>query len=228
MTALTVWKFETPDGAQQALNKIQELARQHLIEVNDAALVSWPTGAKKPKTEQAHNMTGAGALSGAFWGMLFGLLFFVPILGLAIGAGMGALFGHMSDVGIDDDFIKQVRDKVTEGTSALFLLTQNTTVDKVAAAFAGTKMDLIQSNLSTEQEVALRAAFGEEAPAEPASATGRTGCVRFYTSRKAKMQIRHSRNLADSGNVGRNLIMRLVPGRKWNADERGSSRINAG
>ncbi len=169
MSALTVWKFETPDGAQQALDKLVGLSKQHLIEIGDAAIVSWPAGAKKPKTKQAQGTTGAGALGGAFWGMLFGLLFFVPFLGMAVGAAMGALMGHFADYGIDDDFIKQVREKVTEGTSALFLLTSNTTVDKVAKAFDGTHMDLIQSNLTQEQEQELRAAFGEgeEAPAAP-------------------------------------------------------------
>ena len=85
MASLTVWKFETPDGAEQALAKLVALSKQQLVEVGDAAIVSWPVGAKKPKTKQAQNMTGAGALGGAFWGMLFGLLFFVPFLGLAIG-----------------------------------------------------------------------------------------------------------------------------------------------
>lgn len=162
MASLTVWKFDTPDGAQQALDKISDLAKQELIAVEDAAIVSWPQGKKKPKTHQASSMTGAGALSGAFWGMLFGLIFFVPFFGMAIGAAMGALAGHFSDYGISDDFIKQVRSKVTEGTSALFLLTGQTTVDKVADAFKGTKMELIQSNLTADQEKALKAAFGEE------------------------------------------------------------------
>lgn len=170
MTALTVWKFNTPDGAQQALDKIVGLSKEHLIEVGDAAIVSWPAGAKKPKTKQAQSTTGVGALGGAFWGMLFGLLFFVPFLGMAIGAAMGALMGHFADYGIDDDFIKSVRAKVTEGTSALFLLTANATIDKVAAAFEGTEMELIQSNLSAEQEEKLRAAFGEGEGEAPASA----------------------------------------------------------
>jgi uncharacterized membrane protein len=168
-TTLTVWKFATPDGAQQALTRINELTKQHLLEVQDAAVVSWPEGANKPKTRQALSTAGAGALSGAFWGMLFGLIFFVPFLGLAIGAGMGALAGHFADVGISDDFIKQVREKVTPGTSALFLLTQNVTLDKVSAALADVPMELLQSNLSAEQEAQLRATFGEE-PDEPAAA----------------------------------------------------------
>ena len=83
MATLTVWKFETPQGAQEALNKLIDLSKQHLIQVNDAATVAWAEGKKKPKTQNYGSLTGQGALSGAFWGMLFGLLFFVPFFGLA-------------------------------------------------------------------------------------------------------------------------------------------------
>ena len=162
MASLTAWKFDTAEGADQALQKVTDLVKQQLIQIEDAAVVSWPKGKKKPKTHQAAPTTDTGALSGAFWGMLFGLLFLIPFMGMAIGAAMGALVGHFADYGISDDFIKQVRSKVTEGTSALFLLTDQVTVDKVAAAFKGTKMELIQSNLSTDQEAALRKAFGDE------------------------------------------------------------------
>jgi uncharacterized membrane protein len=162
MAALTAWKFNTPEGADQALNKLESLSKQQLITIEDAAVVSWQPGKKKPKTRQLHSMAGAGALGGAFWGMLFGLLFFIPFFGLAVGAAMGALAGHFSDYGIDDNFIKQVQSKVTEGTSALFLLSGDVTVDKVQDAFKGTQMELIQSNLSNEQEAKLRADFGEE------------------------------------------------------------------
>ena len=161
MTSLTVWKFDTPEGAEQALDKFKNLSKQQLIAIEDAAVVSWQPGKKKPKTRQLQSMAGAGALGGAFWGMLFGLLFFIPFFGMAVGAAMGALMGHFSDYGIDDDFIKQVQSQVTEGTSALFLLVSSATEDKVAEAFKGTEMELIQSNLTAEQEAKLRADFGE-------------------------------------------------------------------
>lgn len=161
MTALTVWKFDNPTGAGEALTKLESLQKQQLAEIQDAAIVEWPQGKKKPKTRQANNLTGAGALGGAFWGMLFGLLFFIPFLGAAMGAAMGALAGHFSDYGIDDDFIKQVRSEVTEGTSALFLLTGAVTVDKVQAEMKGQIGTLIRSNLSEDQEAKLREEFGE-------------------------------------------------------------------
>jgi uncharacterized membrane protein len=160
MTTLTVWKFDDPMGAQEALNKLVELSKQHLIEINDAAVVSWAAGKNKPKTHNYGSMTGKAALSGAFWGMLFGLIFFVPFFGLAVGAAAGALTGKFADYGINDRFIKDVRDQVTEGTSALFLMTSGAVQDRVAEAFQGVSAELIQSNLTIEQEAQLMEDFG--------------------------------------------------------------------
>jgi uncharacterized membrane protein len=160
MTTLTVWKFGTPQGAQEALDKLAELAKQQLVQISDAAVVSWEEGKKKPKTHNYGSMTGQGALSGAFWGMLFGLLFFIPFFGLAVGAAMGALSGKFADYGINDKFINDVRDQVTEGTSALFLMTSDAVQERLAAAFDGVSAELIQSNLTAEQEAQLMEDFG--------------------------------------------------------------------
>jgi uncharacterized membrane protein len=168
IATLTVLKFDTPGGAEHALQVLEDLSKKQLINLQDAAIVSWPMGKKKPKTKQLTSVTGVGALSGAFWGMLFGLLFFVPIFGMVVGAALGALSGSMADVGISDDFIKSVRSKVTEGTSALFLMTSDAVQDKVKEAFTGMKFEFIASNLSKEQEDKLRAAFAEEEEAVPA------------------------------------------------------------
>jgi uncharacterized membrane protein len=157
---LTVWKFNTVDGAGKVLAKLQELQKQHLIEIQDAAIVSWAEGKKRPKTEQAVPLVSLGALDGAFWGMLFGFIFFVPLFGAAVGALAGALSGTFQDYGIDDDFIKEVRSKVSEGTSALFLLTGEVTLDKVEDALQGETAELIRSNLSNQQEAQLREHFG--------------------------------------------------------------------
>jgi len=163
MASLTVWKFETPYGADAALQKLQSLASQQLITVQDAAVVSWETGKKKPKTRELHDTKMGGALGGGFWGLLFGLIFFVPLLGLAIGAASGALFGSLADVGISDSFIKSVRDQVTPGTSALFLLSSDAVIDRVKQEFSGEQAELISTNLSSEQEAQLRAAFEQDA-----------------------------------------------------------------
>jgi len=161
MATLTVWKFDTADGAQNALTTLERLQKEELIRVVDAAVVTWPDDRKKPRTQQLHNLTGAGALGGSFWGLLFGLIFFVPLLGLAVGAAVGALTASLTDVGIDDDFIKKVRDKVTPGTSALFAMTQDAVTDRVIDAFRGTRAELVSTNLSADQEAKLREAFEE-------------------------------------------------------------------
>jgi uncharacterized membrane protein len=161
VATLTVWKFDDAGAAERAVATLESLAKQQMINLQDAATVSWPAGAKKPKTRQLRSMTAAGALGGSFWGLLFGLIFFVPLLGLAVGAAMGALGGSMSDIGIDDDFIKRARDEITPGTSALFLMSSDAVIDKVRDAFQGQRAELVSTNLSNDQERNLREVFSE-------------------------------------------------------------------
>jgi len=160
MATLTVWKFHEADAADKGLTLVKDLQKQALIKLHDAAVVTWPAGARKPKTRQLVDLACAGAWDGAFWGMLFGLIFFVPFFGAAVGGLMGALAGHFSDYGIDDSFIKDVRSKITPGSSALFLLTSDAVTDKVVdAAKTLPKFEIVATNLPKEQEQKLREAF---------------------------------------------------------------------
>lgn len=159
MSTLTVLKFSTPEGADQMLDKFVELQKAQLIKVLDAAVVSWSVGKKAPKTRQAVNLSAIKALDGAFWGMLFGLIFWMPFFGMAVGAAMGALGGKMADYGINDEFIKKTREQVTEGTSALFLLSEGAVTDKVLAELKGKEFELIASNLTKDEEDQLMEAF---------------------------------------------------------------------
>lgn len=163
MATLTIWRFDTPDGAQRAVKRVESLARNQLITVHDAAVVWWPPDTKRPKLRQLANLAGRGALSGAFWGLLFGLIFLMPFLGAAVGAAAGAAGGALTDVGIDDDLIRDIRARLTPGTSALFLLTSDAVVDKVREVFGdGDEPQLLFTNLSSAQEEALRSVFAEE------------------------------------------------------------------
>lgn len=159
MATLTALKFPSAGGAQAVLTTVEDLQRQQLITINDAAIVTWPADKKKPRTQHLNSLAGAGALSGSFWGLLFGLLFFVPLLGMAVGAAIGGLTGSLAHFGIDDDFINRVREQVTPGTSALFLMTAGAVEDRVVDALRGTDMELVATNLSSEQEQQLRDAF---------------------------------------------------------------------
>src|SRR5258708_14019802 len=161
MATLVMLKFDTPDGAEKSLNLAESLQKQQLLQIIDGATVIWPKGKKKPKTRQlTHLGTVGGTLDGAFWGILLGSIFFVPFFDIAAGAAMGALSGHFGKYGIDDDFIQQVRTKVTEGTSGLLLLLGTVTADKVMGAFkSAPHFEIIATNLTHEREQKVKEAF---------------------------------------------------------------------
>lgn len=160
MATLTAWKFDRPDGASQAMRTLRELNNEGLIDVQEAAIVEWPVGDKRPKTRQLNDLTGRYALGGMFWGFLFGILFFVPVIGAGVGAAGGAIWGKQEDVGVDHEFIANVKEQVTEGTSALFLLSSGAVTDRIRQRFIGTDLQLIESNLSAEDEANLRERLG--------------------------------------------------------------------
>ena len=164
MSELVVLAFDREDGASTMLSEVGALQRQELIKLEDAAVVVRKLNGKV-KVKQAQSLVGQGAMGGAFWGLLIGLLFFAPWLGAAIGAMGGALGGKMTDVGIDDKFIKQVGGAIQPGNSALFLLVRSATTDRVLQRlhdFPGTQV--LRTSLSAEQEAKLREAFAAEEP----------------------------------------------------------------
>ena len=166
MATLTAFRFDTVDGADNALGVISMLQEQELITILDAALVSWPKGKTRPRTRQIVWPMRTQLLDGTFWGMLFGLIFFVPVLDTRR-AETDRLTSALSDVGIDDTFIYQVRSRLTEGTSALFVLSQDAVMDRINDASKGKKPDLIAINLPHNEEMKLRNLFGPASTPPP-------------------------------------------------------------
>lgn len=161
MSELFVFAFDAEDGAAKMRDALVALQKEHIITLEDAAVVvRKPDG--KVKVKQAVSLVGAGAWGGAFWGMLIGMLFWAPWLGLAVGAITGAISGKLSDIGIDDNFIKEVGSTIEPGHSALFLLVRDVTADKVLERLDGFSPKVIQTSLSNEDEAKLREAFGAE------------------------------------------------------------------
>jgi uncharacterized membrane protein len=156
---MVVLAFKDETGAGHMRDKLGELQKMQLISLADAAVVVRRQDGKV-KVRQAVNLVGAGAMGGAFWGMLIGLLFWAPWLGLAIGAVSGALGGALRDYGIDDKFIKEVGSTIEPGHSALFLLVESWTEDKVMDEVKGFDAQVLQTSLSKEDEAKLKAAFG--------------------------------------------------------------------
>jgi uncharacterized membrane protein len=162
MTAFTVWKFDTPEGAQHAATMLEGAADDQLVKILDYAVVSWPVGATKPKLDEAHKEKKKGAAWGSLWGLLFGLLFTVPVLGVAVGAAVGALSKATSEFGIGESDLQRIRDEVTEGTSALFTITDEGNLDRLGERFRGFQGHLVQTNLTEAERATLLETFGQD------------------------------------------------------------------
>ncbi len=164
MNNLIVIGFQNQADAFEMRAALAKLQSQYLIEMEDAVVV---TRDEKGKVQlhQPVNLTAAGAVGGGFWGMLIGMLFLNPLLGAAIGAGSGAISGKFADIGINDNFMKELGRTLTPGSSALFVLVRKATPDKVLEAlrpFAG-KGKVLQTSLTKDKEEELRAFIEENA-----------------------------------------------------------------
>jgi len=158
MSTLVAVAFKSENGAEQFINEVGNLRKEGLIQLEDAAtLVRSSSG--KARIKQARSLVGEGALGGAFWGMLIGLLFWAPLIGLAVGAALGAFAGKSADYGIDDNFIKEVGEKVQPGNSAAFLLVSNAQPDKVIEDLKQFNGEIVHTSLSKDQELRLKEAF---------------------------------------------------------------------
>ena len=161
MSELMVLGFEDEAAADAFGDKLAQMQKDMIVQLQDAAeVVRDPDG--KPHVKHGHGMVGAGALGGAFFGMLFGFIFLVPFLGLAIGAGLGALFGKMGKDSIDAQVLEQMGDAVPPGKAGWFLLIGQMTEDKFLAEIEGTNAKVVRTNLTQEQEDALKEAFGAD------------------------------------------------------------------
>jgi uncharacterized membrane protein len=161
MSSLVVLAFDDMTGAEEMRERMYDFQKRRLITLEDAAVVVRKENGKT-KVKQAHSLVGSGALGGAFWGMLIGLLFFAPWLGLIAGAAGGALAGKLGDIGVDDEFIKKVSDTIQPGESALFLLTRDAQIERIREETSDMEFEIIETNLSPEDETALREAFAAE------------------------------------------------------------------
>lgn len=158
MSTLIVIGYKDLYKAEEVRLTLRKLQRDYLIELEDA-VVAVKDAKGKIKLNQAINLTATGAVSGGFWGMLIGLIFLNPLLGLAVGASAGALSGALSDVGIDDQFMKELAATMTPNSSALFVLVRKATPDKVLEELKGTGGTILKASLSNEDEVKLQAAL---------------------------------------------------------------------
>ncbi len=158
MSDLVVIGFEDEHRAFEMRAELVKLQKEYLIEMEDVVVVT-KDDSGKVQLHQAVNLTAAGAVGGSFWGMLIGMIFLNPLLGAAVGAGAGALSGKLSDIGIDDNFIKELGETLTAGSSAVFVLVRKATPDKVLEELKGFKGKVLKTSLTADKEEALREAL---------------------------------------------------------------------
>jgi uncharacterized membrane protein len=158
MSDLIVVGYNDEHQAEEVRLKLLKMQHEYLVDLEDA-VVAVRDKEGKVKLHQIHNLTAAGAISGGFWGALIGLLFLSPILGAALGAGAGAVGGALSDIGIDDNFMKELAGTLQPGASALFVLVRKMTPDKVLPQLQGTGGKILRTSLSNEDEKKLQAAL---------------------------------------------------------------------
>ena len=160
MATLVAIGYPEQGTAEQARRTVQQLESELIIQADQVAAIERdPEGKYHVHTTHGGASAGGGAVWGGFWGMLFGLLFFIPFAGLALGVGMGALFGHFGEKGIDKAFQQQVRDYVQPGTSALFMVIEKATPDKAVAALQQYGGTVIRTSLSDEDTKRLQDAL---------------------------------------------------------------------
>lgn len=158
MSTLVVVGYHDVNKAEEVRLTLRKLQRDFLVELEDA-VVAVKDARGKIKLHQSVNLTAAGAVSGGFWGSLIGLIFLNPLLGAAVGAAAGAASGALTDLGIDDNFMKDLASTMKPGASALFVLVRNATPDKVLEELKGTGGKILKTSLSHEDEAKLQAAL---------------------------------------------------------------------
>jgi uncharacterized membrane protein len=158
---LVVLAFDTEGGALEMRDKLLRRKEQRHIPLADAAVVIRREDGTV-KVKQLHSLVGAGAVGGAFWGLLVGLVFAAPWLGLAAGAVVGALRDKYTDIGVDDEFIRQVGNTIMPGQSALFLLVVSAIDDILVDDLKGMHATVIKTSLSEADEQKLRSFFAAD------------------------------------------------------------------
>ena len=174
MSELVVIGYKSKFAAEEVRLQLLKMQREYLIDLEDAVVVVKERDGQV-KLNQVHNLTAAGALGGSFWGLLVGALFLNPLLGAAVGAATGALSGALTDVGISDNFMKELADTLQPGSSALFVLVRKATPDKVLEELKGTGGKILKTSLTHEKEEKLQAALDASKTTAPSALEARTG-----------------------------------------------------
>jgi uncharacterized membrane protein len=158
MSDLVAIVYPAEAKAEEVRQRLFALQKEYLINIGDAVIAT-KTEAGNVKLNQIMNTTVTGAVSGSFWGLLIGVLFLNPVVGMAIGAASGALGGALTDVGINDAFMKDLSGSLQPGNAALFVLVHKITAGKVLKEIEGYGGTVLKTSLDESKEQVLRDAL---------------------------------------------------------------------
>lgn len=173
MSHLVAIAYPEVATATEVRNRLMEMQRENLIQLEDAVVVEKRLD-DKIRLHQLSSPAGRGAAWGMMWGGLIGLVFFVPFIGMAVGAAAGATGGAMSDPGIDNDFMKQLGKNLQPGGAALFLLVMQSTPDKIIAEIGQYGGKVVKTSLSKAAEEHLREAIQAAQAAQGSKASAKS------------------------------------------------------
>ena len=153
MSTLVVVGYDDPYKAEEVRLKLRQLESEYLLDIEDAVVaVQDEQGRVKLHLTQA--LTADGALSCGFCGSLTGLIF--------RNAALAAASGALTDIGINDHFMKELTATLIPGSSTLFVLIRHATPDKVLEDLKGTGGRILKTSLSHEDESKLQTALSSE------------------------------------------------------------------
>ncbi|MFZ2088747.1 MAG: DUF1269 domain-containing protein [Desulfobaccales bacterium] len=158
MNTLVVIEYDELLKAEEVRLQFLKMQKEYLVDLEDAVVATKDKDGKV-NLHQIHSTVKAGALGGGFWGALVGLIFLNPLLGMAVGAASGAAAGALTDVGINDQFMKDLAANLKPNSSALFVLVRKATPERVLEELQGTGGKILKTSLSHEDETKLQAAL---------------------------------------------------------------------
>jgi uncharacterized membrane protein len=158
MSNLVVITFDNPDEALKVRESLRKMESEGYLKLDDSAVVVKEADGKVHLKNEMDRGTQAGAIGGSMVGLLIGSIMF-PVAGLVLGALGGGLVGHLFDKGVDQQFVKDVTEKMAPGSSAIFFILRGNDPGMAIATLRQYDGEIYQTTLPEEAEEALRDAL---------------------------------------------------------------------
>ena len=168
---LVAMVFDKPTRADEVLLNLAHLQQEGAIQLADAVVVTKDEDGRSTIRQTVDVTPGKGAMAGGWWGLLIGTVFAGPIgalIGGVAGGASGALYGKLVDVGLDDEWVRQMAEWIDPDTSALLLLVQEVRLEEVLGELRRFEGRVVTTTLPDEVRERLEEALRDEASTRPA------------------------------------------------------------